>query len=184
MLPIIVKRAITWPKVQVRSLATLLTRTLKTSLMSLNERTMKLDATRATPFPAMVRTIQQTGWYPGFSVKTFSYRHFSDNLYGRSRRLHVSSNLCSWACQFPAFSCLRSPIRRNSWWLMAQQRLQSLRFFYEGVIRRKEFALRGVTDELSGLTFKSLTEEDRRRLDNSIIHATIFAQEDPEDDRK
>ena len=83
----------------------------------------------------------------------------------------------------PGIFLFKEPDTQKFMVVDGQQRLQSLRFFYEGVIRRKEFALRGVTEALSGLTFKTLTEEDRRRLDNSIIHATVFAQEDPEDDR-
>ena len=64
-----------------------------------------------------------------------------------------------------------------------QQRLRSLQMFYEGVIREREFALRGVSEELNGLTYKTLRDEDRRRLDDSILHATIFQQDDPKEDR-
>jgi len=64
-----------------------------------------------------------------------------------------------------------------------QQRLQSLRFFYDGVLRAREFSLKGVTTELAGRTYKTLSEEDRRRLDDAIVHATIFGQDTPTDDR-
>lgn len=64
-----------------------------------------------------------------------------------------------------------------------QQRLRSLQKFYEGVIHVREFALRGVSEGMNGLTYKTLPGEDRRRLDDSILHATIFQQDDPKDDR-
>lgn len=64
-----------------------------------------------------------------------------------------------------------------------QQRLRTLGMFYDGVIRKREFALKGVCDEMAGATYRSLAEEDRRRLDDAIIHATVFQQDDPTDDR-
>jgi len=64
-----------------------------------------------------------------------------------------------------------------------QQRLRTLQFFYEGLFLKKEFILKGVCDELQGKTAKTLSEEDRRRLDDAIIHATIFQQDDPHGDR-
>jgi len=65
-----------------------------------------------------------------------------------------------------------------------QQRLRSLLFFYEGIFgpSGREFALRNVSKGYEGLTYKSLESEDRRRLDNSIIHATIVQQESPPGD--
>jgi hypothetical protein len=64
-----------------------------------------------------------------------------------------------------------------------QQRLRTLEKYYEGVLRGREFALRGVADEMNGLTYRTLSEEARRGLDDAILHATIFQQEDPKDDR-
>lgn len=63
-----------------------------------------------------------------------------------------------------------------------QQRLKSLRSFYEGLLHGKEFKLRGVTKEFEGLTYRTLEDEDRRRLDDSILHAIIIKQEDPRND--
>jgi hypothetical protein len=65
-----------------------------------------------------------------------------------------------------------------------QQRLKSLQFFYDGVFEPtgKAFALQGVQDQFKGLTYRTLSDEDRLRLDDSIIHATIIRQESPSDD--
>lgn len=65
-----------------------------------------------------------------------------------------------------------------------QQRLLTLRYFYEGLwpITRKEFALKGVTSKFEGETYKSLPQDDRRRLNDSIIHAIVIRQEQPSDD--
>jgi hypothetical protein len=69
------------------------------------------------------------------------------------------------------------------------QRLKTLEAFYEGVIRGKEFTLpehtspyQKVHPRFQERTYRSLDEEDRRRLDNSIIHATIVNQERPPGD--
>ena len=63
-----------------------------------------------------------------------------------------------------------------------QQRLKSLLFFYDGVLHGKEFKLHGVIKELEGLTYRTLEEDDRRRLDDSILHAIVIKQDDPEND--
>lgn len=65
-----------------------------------------------------------------------------------------------------------------------QQRLKTLLYFYEGIFEpsSREFALRGVQQSLEGLTYKSLRDENRRRLDDSIIHATIVRQDSPPED--
>jgi hypothetical protein len=63
-----------------------------------------------------------------------------------------------------------------------QQRLKSLRYFYEGIFRGKEFSLQGVNKDFEGATYKTLNADDRRRLDDAILHAIIIRQEDPKDD--
>jgi hypothetical protein len=65
-----------------------------------------------------------------------------------------------------------------------QQRLRTLQYFYEGVFDPKDrvFALRGVQSQYIGVTYKTLEEQDRRRLDDSIIHLTIVRQDEPSDD--
>lgn len=63
-----------------------------------------------------------------------------------------------------------------------QQRLKTLQFFYEGIFKGRIFSLEGVQDKFEGKTYKSLNPEDKLRLDNSIIHATIVRQEVPTDD--
>ena len=65
-----------------------------------------------------------------------------------------------------------------------QQRLRTIQYFYNGIFMPdgKAFKLHGVQEEFEELTYESLEEEDRRRLDDSIIHATIVRQELPSDD--
>ena len=65
-----------------------------------------------------------------------------------------------------------------------QQRLKTLQCFYQG--QRPDlssdsssaFKLRDVHERFSGLTYRQLTANDRRRLDASIIHATVIKQDD------
>lgn len=65
-----------------------------------------------------------------------------------------------------------------------QQRLRTLQYFYDGIFEptKKEFALKDVQPRFNGATYKSLLDEDRRRLDDSILHATIVRQDEPSDD--
>ena len=66
--------------------------------------------------------------------------------------------------------------------LDGHQRLYTLRAFYEGTIQGQEYTLAGIQERFIGKTYKTLELEDRRRLDDSIIHATIIRQETPSDD--
>ena len=70
-----------------------------------------------------------------------------------------------------------------------QQRLKTLQFFYEGYFNPKEedkkrtvFALKKVQKRFEDATYNDLSEEDRRKLNDYLIHATIIKQESPEDD--
>ncbi|MGE5480703.1 MAG: DUF262 domain-containing protein [Chloroflexota bacterium] len=70
-----------------------------------------------------------------------------------------------------------------------QQRLKSLLFFYEGIfnpkkddIRNRVFRLKNVQKRFENKTYKELDEEDRIKLNDSIIHATIIKQESPQED--
>jgi len=65
-----------------------------------------------------------------------------------------------------------------------QQRLRTLQYFYEGIFAptKREFALTGVQSQFDGAMYKSLEDEDRRRLNDSILHATIVKQDEPSDD--
>lgn len=68
-----------------------------------------------------------------------------------------------------------------------QQRLRTLQYFYDGILREgpakdKAFKLKNVQPQYEGKTYKTLPREDQLRLDDSIIHATIVKQDDPEED--
>ncbi|MGE4288634.1 MAG: DUF262 domain-containing protein [Salinivirgaceae bacterium] len=63
-----------------------------------------------------------------------------------------------------------------------QQRLMSLYNFYHGVFKGKEFKLTGIQSDLNGRTLKTLAPSDKIRLDDSIIHATIVRQDEPDDE--
>ncbi|MBI1747671.1 MAG: DUF262 domain-containing protein [Acidobacteria bacterium] len=65
-----------------------------------------------------------------------------------------------------------------------QQRLRTLGYFYDGTFEptNKVFALSSVQPRFEGAKYKSLSEEDRRRLDDSILHATVVKQDTPSED--
>ena len=69
-----------------------------------------------------------------------------------------------------------------------QQRLRTLQYYYEGSfgpesprLSGKKFALTDVSDAFEGKTCETLTPQDRRQLDNSLLHATIVRQNEPKD---
>jgi uncharacterized protein with ParB-like and HNH nuclease domain len=64
-----------------------------------------------------------------------------------------------------------------------QQRLKSLAFFYSGQFDRSDkiFRLIEVREPWLGKTYDELPDFDKRRLDDSILHTTIFRQEVPQD---
>jgi hypothetical protein len=62
-----------------------------------------------------------------------------------------------------------------------QQRLRTLQFFYEGNFLERKFRLIGVRDEWEGKTYKELSSAEQLKLDDSIVHATIFQQDEPKD---
>lgn len=61
-----------------------------------------------------------------------------------------------------------------------QQRLKSLHFFSKGIINGKEFSLSGLETKYDGRTYNTLDEADRSRLDDAVIHATVFKKDLPE----
>jgi len=65
-----------------------------------------------------------------------------------------------------------------------QQRLRTLQFFYEGNFLERKFRLVGVCDEWEGRTYKDLSSVEKLKLDDSIVHATIFQQDEPKDELK
>ena len=67
--------------------------------------------------------------------------------------------------------------------LDGQQRLRTLQSFYRGLIKTKEYRLENVQEVFKHRTYETLETEDRRRLDDSIIHATIVRQDLPSDDQ-
>jgi len=64
-----------------------------------------------------------------------------------------------------------------------QQRLKSLAFFYSGKFDQSDkiFRLVDVREPWLGKTYEELLDADRRRLDDSILHTTIFRQDAPQD---
>jgi hypothetical protein len=65
-----------------------------------------------------------------------------------------------------------------------QQRLRTLQYYCNGVFEPTDraFKLRGVQTRFQGASYKTLNEDDRLRLDDSIVHAIIVKQEAPDED--
>lgn len=68
--------------------------------------------------------------------------------------------------------------------LDGHQRLHTLDAFYGGVINDDVYKLSdAVQSRFVGKRYKDLDTEDRRRLDDSIIHATVIRQDEPTEDQ-
>ena len=81
----------------------------------------------------------------------------------------------------PGIFLYREPASHVQLVIDGQQRLETLRRFYEGTFENSDFALTGVRQSLEGRRYADLTNEERRKLDDSIIHATIIRQDKPDD---
>lgn len=64
-----------------------------------------------------------------------------------------------------------------------QQRLKTIQFFVKGVFEPSDrpFTLKGVTERLSNRRYVDLDEPDKLAFNDSIIHATIVHQDEPDD---
>jgi hypothetical protein len=62
-----------------------------------------------------------------------------------------------------------------------QQRLRTLQYFYAGLFAEKAFRLVGVRKDWEGKKYEDLETSEQLRLDDSILHATIFQQDQPKD---
>ncbi|MBY5163445.1 DUF262 domain-containing protein [Salsipaludibacter albus] len=62
--------------------------------------------------------------------------------------------------------------------LDGQQRLRTLQHYVNGTFRDKTYRLSAVQDEFENRSYSDLPDIYRRRLDDSIIHATILRQDD------
>lgn len=86
----------------------------------------------------------------------------------------------------PSVFFMREPDTNKLLVIDGQQRLKTLEFFYEGFFKpssdsesSKIFRLTKVLPMFEGKTYRELTEAERIKLDDSIIHATIIKQESP-----
>ena len=81
----------------------------------------------------------------------------------------------------PGIFLYREPESRIQTVIDGQQRLESLRRFYSGQFDNKVFGLTGVRESFEGLRYVDLTDEQSRKLNDSIIHATVIRQDKPDD---
>ena len=59
--------------------------------------------------------------------------------------------------------------------LDGQQRLRTLRNFMDGQHEGKEFSLQNVSEKYKGLTYASLSDSQRRQVDDTFFQATVVA---------
>jgi len=83
----------------------------------------------------------------------------------------------------PGIFLFKEPETQRLMVVDGQQRLLTLQRFYKGLFRERAFKLTGVSEEFRNRKYEDLYPEDQRRLDDSIIHATIFQQVEPGNDQ-
>lgn len=129
-------------------------------------------------------TIQSTAWSAEFRTEASTFPPSSGVTSGQHPEHLGSSSLCCWGSLCQASFCHVSGKRNSLLVIDGQQRLRTLQYFYAGVFEptARQFSLRAVQQRLEGSTYKALAPEDRRRLDDAIIHATIVQQDAPSND--
>jgi len=65
-----------------------------------------------------------------------------------------------------------------------QQRLRTLQYFYNGLFQDKSFRLIGVRNDWEGKCYQDLAPNEQLKLDDSIVHATVFQQDEPKNSLK
>lgn len=126
------------------------------------------------PVESLVRRIEREDIFvPDFQRK-FVWNH------GQASRFVESLIL---GLPVPGIFLFREPDTRKLMVVDGQQRLLTLSSFFGGLIRERKFRLIQVSEEFEGKTYDDLSEEDRRALDDAIVHATIFRQDEPTGDR-
>ena len=83
----------------------------------------------------------------------------------------------------PGIFLFREPDTRKLMVVDGQQRIVTLSSFYGGVLDGRKFTLSKVSSEFQGKAYADLDDGDRRMLNDAIVHATIFVQDEPTDDR-
>ena len=62
-----------------------------------------------------------------------------------------------------------------------QQRLRTLQMFYDGFFQDRKFRLVGVREPWINKSYDELDPADILKLDDSVVHSTIFKQDSPKD---
>lgn len=82
----------------------------------------------------------------------------------------------------PQVFLYREEKKQNLLVVDGQQRLRTVNYFFnEKLEDGSEFYLKSIKPEWEGKKYSTLTEPDRRKLNNYILRATIFEQVDPKD---
>ena len=79
----------------------------------------------------------------------------------------------------PGIFLYKEPTTNKHLIIDGQQRLKTLSNFFEGTFGEKKFRLTGISDRWTGKTHEDLDEADVLKLEDSIVHATIFQQDEP-----
>ncbi len=79
----------------------------------------------------------------------------------------------------PGIFLYKEPVTNRHLVVDGQQRLRTLQYFYNGLFKERKFRLIGVRKDWSNKTYDELSESDQRKLDDTVVHATIFQQDEP-----
>jgi hypothetical protein len=114
----------------------------------------------------------------------YIFQHFSADRYGHTPKHPVLLNPYCSGCLFQVFFLSKEEKTEKLLVIDGQQRLRTLQWFYEGIFEKtgREFVLKEVQAQFEGLNYRSLKASDRRRLDDSVLHATIIKQDEPSED--
>src|SRR5208337_1630886 len=61
------------------------------------------------------------------------------------------------------------------------QRLETIKLFYQGIFGKKKFELSDVVEEFDGKSYFDLSDELKRKIDDTLLHATIIKADNPKE---
>lgn len=80
----------------------------------------------------------------------------------------------------PGIFLYKEPSTNKHLVIDGQQRLKTLQFFFDGTFQERKFRLTNISDQWEGKTYADLDEADHLKLEDAIVHATIFQQLEPQ----
>ena len=109
----------------------------------------------------------------------FISRHSSDRTSGVQNQASRFIESLLLGLSVPGIFLYKEPATNKHLVIDGQQRLKTLQFFFGGTFLKKKFRLTNISKRWERKTYSELDEADHLKIDDAIIHTTIFQQDEP-----